>query len=164
MTEATATVTDLLNQPLTPDIARQRIGERLANPEFRDRYLKNDQVAAAEMRSLHEALFPAPSVQSAEEVSKQMDAREVAFTDQRIAGLLKIADLSPAMQDEIRRQQPIAADEQKFAREEIARLKRDKGFTRKLFDGDREANTAWTRLHQIVSLPTASTKTTYPVK
>jgi hypothetical protein len=112
--------------------------------------------------------FPPPSQITLENtkdaVAAQEELRSSQMMEGKIASLLKVADLSPAMQEEIRRQQPIAADEQKFARQEIDRLKRDKGFVRKLLDGDRQASSDWTRLHQIITLPTAKTPTTYPVR
>jgi hypothetical protein len=82
--------------------------------------------------------------------------------NQKIAGLLKIADLSLSMQDEIRRQQPIAAAEQQQARDEIARLKRDREWTKRLLNGGRDETSRWTRLHQIITMPTATTAVTYP--
>jgi hypothetical protein len=44
------------------------------------------------------------------------------------------------------------------------KVKRDKAWVRRYLDGGREESTAFTRLHQIICLPTAKTSTKYPVK
>jgi hypothetical protein len=114
---------------------------------------------------LHRTGWPAPTaVASQDDVNAQLQSRAAEQMNGSIAALLKIANLSPAMQEEFRRQQPVAKWEQDFAREEIQRLKRDVAFVRRYLNGDREASTIFTRMHLLISMPTATTTTTYPVK
>jgi hypothetical protein len=150
------------------EAARQTIRDRIADREFGARLLKREEAAMREWQSLHSAGFP-PLQQTTLENVQDLAAndelrRQSEQMESGIAALLKIADLTPRQQDEIRRQQPIAEWEQKVARQEIERLKRDKAWVRRYLEGGREENTTFTRLHQIISLPTARTATTYPVK
>jgi hypothetical protein len=174
---ATPTASDILAAPsaavpLTPEAARQAIESRKSDKEFYKRLSSPDaQVKATaleEWGKLHEAAFPAPPQLTPENI-KDLPAhhqaiRAAQMMEQGIAAVRQMGVTDPKALDEIRRQQPVAAAEQEFAREEIARLKRDKVWVRKYLDGDREASAAFTRLHQIISLPTAKTATTYPVK
>jgi hypothetical protein len=49
--------------------------------------------------------------------------------------------------------QPVAAAEKQIARDRIELMKTDKAFVRRLLDGDQQAKSEWTRMHQIISLP-----------
>jgi hypothetical protein len=153
---------------MSMETARQEIKNRIADPDFRTRYLAREENAMREWFDLHRTGYPSPAAINMENASAviagQEEARRSEQTEWKLATYLKIADLPPAAQEEIRRQQPISATEQQWAREELSRLKRDKGFVRKLLDGDRAASSDWTRLHQIITLPTATGATTYPVK
>jgi hypothetical protein len=157
---------------LTMEAARATIETRKADKEFYKRLNAPDpevkSAALREWHELHQAAYPPPPEITLESI-KDLPAnhelrRQAERMNSGIAALLQQADLTPAMQEEIARQQPIAAAEQQAARDEIARLKRDKAWVRKYLDGDREANTRFTRLHQVISLPTAAGATTYPVK
>jgi hypothetical protein len=152
--------------------ARAAIDARKSDKEFYKRLTAPDpEVKGAALRewdALHKQAYPPPPEISLESI-KDLPAnhelrRQAERMNSGLAALLQQADLSPQMQEEIRRQQPIAAAEQQAARDEIARLKRDKAWVRRYLDGDREANTRFTRLHQVISLPTAVSATTYPVK
>jgi hypothetical protein len=181
MTDPTAplsppvTTTDVLTAPAGPlsvDDALATIEIRKSDKGFYKRLTAPDpEVKGAALRewyALHEQAYPRPPTPTLESI-KDLPAnhelrRQAERMNSGLAALLQQADLTPQMQEEIRRQQPIAAGEQQAARDEIARLKRDKAWVRRYLDGDREANTRFTRLHQVISLPTARTPTTYPVK
>jgi hypothetical protein len=166
------TATDLLSAPLTPEAARLQIDTLKGDKEFYAR-LNSDkpEIKAAALeawRKLHLTAFPPPPQVTLENVKDVHGNQEVMRRSERmesgIAALRAMGITEQAALDEIRRGQPVAAAEQQFAREEIARLKSDRAWVRKYLDGDREARAIFTRLHQVISLPTASTKTTYPLK
>lgn len=165
---STVASSDVLGAQPSPEDARQMIKDRIADPDFRTRLLKQDPAAKQDWDAIHNAAFPPPpqvTLEDAAQLPEYHEARrQFEATENGIAALLKVADLTPAQQDEIRRRQPIAKAEQDWARKEIDRLKRDKSFVRKYLDGDRDAGTLFTRLHQMITLPTAATPTTYPVK
>jgi hypothetical protein len=165
--------TDLLNGgQATMEAAREAIKAHAADKEFYKRLTAQDpevkSAALAEWTKLHQTAYPPPpeiTLDSIKDLPANHELRRQAERmNSGIAALLQQADLTPAMQEEIARQQPIAAAEQQAARDEIARLKRDKAWVRNYLDGDRAANTQFTRLHQVISLPTSRTPTTYPVK
>jgi len=49
--------------------------------------------------------------------------------------------------------QPISREEAKLAQQELARLKRDKEWVKRLYDSDREARARWDRLHILTIAP-----------
>jgi hypothetical protein len=166
------TATDLLSAPLTPEAALQAIEEGKADKDFYKRLHSNDPKIAGEAKAYWNALFkaayPTPPQATLENVEDVHGNQEVMRRSERmesgLAALRAMGITDQAALDEVRRQQPVAADEQQFAREEITRLKQDKAFVRRYLDGDREARAIFTRLHQVISLPTARTATTYPTK
>jgi hypothetical protein len=167
-----ATATDILAAPLTPEAARLQIDTLKGDKEFYAR-LNSDkpEIKAAALeawRKLHIAAYPPPPQVTLENVKDIHGNQEVMRRSERmesgLAVLRAMGVTDPASLDEVRKQVPVAAAEQQFAREEIARLKSDRAWVRRYLDGDREARAIFTRLHQVISLPTARTPTTYPVK
>jgi hypothetical protein len=166
------TATDLLSAPLTPEAARLQIDALKGDKEFYAR-LNSDkpEIKAAALeawRKLHFQGYPPPPQVTLENVTDLPGNHEAIRRSERmesgIAALRAMGITDQAALDEVRRGQAVAAGEQAFAREEIARLKQDRAWVRRYLDGDRVAREQFTRLHMVISLPTASTATTYPVK
>jgi hypothetical protein len=162
------TAADLLSAPLAPEAARLQIDTLKGDKEFYAR-LNSDkaEVKAAALehwRTLHRNAFPPAPTATPEDIhGNQEIMRRSERMESGLAALRAMGLTDPAALDEIRRSQPVAAAEQQFAREEITRLKQDKAWVRRYLDGDRAAREQFTRLHMVISLPTATTPTTYPV-
>ena len=168
-----ATTTDLFAAPLTPEAARLQIESlKLDSTFYRDGLNNPDPKIAAAAKArwseLHKTAFPPPpqvTIDNVNDAHENQHARRLAERmELGIAALRQMGITDPKALDEVRRQQPVAAAEQEIAREEIAQLKADKAWVRRYLDGDREAKALFTRLHQVISLPTSREKTTYPVK
>lgn len=183
MTEAAPGVSDIISTPAgsTPgaapagyvapaipnDImaARSEIEARKVDRDFYEwRVQKKDPAATEYWDKLHKAAYPEQRIASTDDVNNQAAVRSAQMIEGALAEYLKFADLSPAQQDEYRRQQPVAAWEKEHAKREIYRMQRDAGFRRRLLDKDRAACTDWARMNMILALPLARTETTYPVK
>jgi hypothetical protein len=158
--------------PLSVEDARAAIEVRKADKEFYKRLNAPDpEVSGAARRewdALHEAGYP-PLPEITLESIKDLPAnhelrRNAEQMDRHLLQLRQMGVRDPVALDEVRRGQPIAAAEQQDARDEIASLKRDKAWVRRYLDGGREESERFTRLHKVISLPTARTPTTYPVK
>ncbi len=128
------------NQPMTAEAATARRAEMVADPAFVERYLAGGVPEKAEMLRVSTALSvdPANSAQSFQ-------------TEQQIATLKNIADLSDDHIAEIRSGRAVTPEERTFAENLKSQLMRDKNFIQKYLDGDREAATKITLLSIILS-------------
>jgi hypothetical protein len=148
---------------LTPEAAQAAIQSRINDKEFYARLTGIDAAlkaaASAEWSQLHRLAHPRPTdIASEADVALQAAARQAEEINHYLAAYLKIADLSPLQQEEIRTLKPIPAEAKQFAKAEIERMKRDKAFVRRVLDGDREATSVWSRMHIALAMPTASAK------
>lgn len=135
---------ELLNsQPSSPEAARATIAERIADREFGKRLLEKDPAASKEWSDLHKAGYPAaPAPTSPQEVNSQHAGRNEQAWNDHISALRQRFPLTDAQVQEIRGGM-INAEAYQFALDEKNRMVRDKGFYRKLLDGDREAARQW---------------------
>ena len=125
-------------ETLTNAEAVARLSERQANAEWRTKYLEGNQAHREEFAQLHARI-----------AATKGEAQAQAINEQGAMGLRKYADLNDAEALQIVSNQPTPPKEREAAELELSRCKRDKEFMRKLYDGDKAANTHWTRLHTL---------------
>ena len=130
---------------LTREQAAAQIESLKADREWTDRYLKGGAAELKQMRELTQRVTT-----STGDLAADQDARLVAQREQQIATWQRTADLPPAVVDQLRNQSPVSRQEYDRASQEKARLMRDKEWTKKLLDGDREANTRWALVNIIL--------------
>jgi hypothetical protein len=137
--------------------ARATIEERKGDKDFykllvaeRERGVTGP--ACQEWAALHKAGYPSPAaITSQADVDNQAAGRNAQLWDEHIANLKTRFDLTAEQEKEIRGG---VVDERayKWAVDEKSRLIKDKGFYRKLLDGDRAANRDWGLITSILSL------------
>jgi hypothetical protein len=143
---------DLLGAQLSPDAAREQIEARKSDKEFYKLLQEKDPAATKHWYDLHKAGYPTPqAVASVEDVNSQAAARNAEQWNNYFVWLKQQFALTPENEAELRGG-VIRADLHEWAKEEKDRLVKDKGFYRKLLDGDREAKDKWERIKLMLSL------------
>jgi hypothetical protein len=124
--------------------AYARIGVLQRDPAFQARLIRGESEAVQEWAALKVTMAQPTSLV----VNGQLTEGHLANARDRLqeSGALSAAELQQVGQ-------PVSAEEMKLAAHELTRLKRDKDFVRKLFDGDRQCRGQWDRLHIIISSP-----------
>jgi hypothetical protein len=137
--------------------AREQIKELIGDRTFYEQ-LKSERErgvmgeASQKWANLHKAGWPsAPGIASPEDVSRQQDARNEEAWNSYIAALNQQFQLTPENIAEIRGG-VISEQWHRWARDEKDRLIRDKGFYRRLLDGDRQARKQWGTVTAMLSL------------
>ena len=124
--------------------AYTKLGELSRDPDFQRRVIAGDAAARQELAALKlTAAQPTGLVVRGELTSGQLAMATDALQE---SGALSEAELAQIGQ-------PISREESKLAHHELGRLKRDKGFVTRLYDGDREARARWDRLHILTTAP-----------
>jgi hypothetical protein len=154
MTDTPATVgaTALMGDGSTPTTATPdhraqayaKLGELGRDPDFQRRVIAGDAAARKELADL--------KLTVAQPTGLVVRGK---LTDGQLAMATDALQESGALTDAEIQQigQPISKEESKLAHQELSRLKRDKGFITKLYDGDREARARWDRLHILITSP-----------
>ena len=148
----TVGTTDLLGAQLSPEAAREQIASRISDKEFGKRLLAKEPAAFAEWSALHKAAYPsAQQIASAEDVNSQAAARNEEQWNTYFGWLKQRFALTPENEAEIRGG-VIRSEIHQWAREEKDRLIHDKGWYKRLLDGDRQASADWERIKLMLSL------------
>jgi hypothetical protein len=124
--------------------AYARIGVLQRDPEFQAKLIRGDAEARQEWAALKITMAQPTGLTVRGQLTEGQG-------NNALDRLQENANLSPAELQQIG--QPVSAEEMKLATHELNRLKRDKEFVRRLFDGDRQARGQWDRLHLIISSP-----------
>lgn len=144
---ATATnVTNVLNQPLTPERAAARRQELMRDPEYGKAAAGGDMVKVAELTKLwrvEHGMTPEPvPPANPEQVRERMHERDLALDEARLGTWEKLVPMS----DEQRREHRAGlatAQQISDARAEIERMKRDSAFRARVLNGDQDAVKRW---------------------
>lgn len=139
-------------ESLTPEAARAEIEALKGDNSFYKRLVvEKDEASNSRWSALHKQAFPAPAPLTPE----QMPAHEAARIEQDWNNYFSFIGqrfpLNAEQQAEIRNG-VVNADLHKWAQEEKGRLIKDRGFYRKLLDGDRQANKDWGIVTSVLSL------------
>jgi hypothetical protein len=127
----------------------------LSDVKFREAFARGDPDAVTKMRS---ALAKVQRYDFAGNAlpEDQQKAREFAEREGLIDAMKRVADINDDVANMIRNQTPVSAAERKLAEQEMARLKADREFCKKYFDGSRAERTRMTLLNVILSAPVAA--------
>jgi hypothetical protein len=137
--------------------ARAAIRDKINDREFYKALIAEKERGQSGPRSqewarLHSVGYPsAAGVASDQDVARQQDARAAEQWDSYIANIKQHYAITPAGEAELRAGR-INEETHKWAIEEKGRLVRDKGFYRKLLDGDRAAARDWKIIQLMLSL------------
>jgi hypothetical protein len=137
--------------------AREEIKAKIGDKEFYKSLISERERGVAGPASqlwdrLHKAGHPSPTgVTSQADVNVQANARNAEMWDGYIAALKQRSALTAEQEAEIR-SGVVHESAYAWAREEKDRLIKDRGWYRRLLDGDRQANRDWTLVTSILSL------------
>ena len=142
MSEATPGAVAIIEAPLTPESAADRMEQLKVDPAFQQRVAKLDAGAFAE----HEKLWriahglPAEKVMAVntQDVMQQHSARAVAEAEQRMA-LYVNKGFSDEVAYQIVNARPVPFQERQIHDRELARLRNDANFMQRYRQGDRDA-------------------------
>src|SRR5262249_7184710 len=145
-------------QPISREGAAERMGQLAGDADFQARIAARDATAFAE----HEQLWrishglPAEKQQAvnSSDVFAEANARVARETETR-ADMLRQDGLDENQTYEILNGRPIPLFERQFHEQELARLKRDKAWVQRYFDGDREARLQMRKHTAALTLPVA---------
>jgi hypothetical protein len=139
-------------EKMTVDQARETIQKKIHDADFGSKLLAGDAAARAEWEGLHKRGFPTPTqVSSTEDVNNQQAARNAEGWNQYIGWMRQQWKLTPEQEAEIRGG-VIREQDHNWAKEEKARLIKDRGFYEKLMNGDRGARESWGRVNAMLAL------------
>ena len=126
------------DQPMTVEAATARRAEMISDAGFTERYMAGGVPERDEMLKVSTALSIANSAES-------------FATEQQIASLKSIADISDDVANEIRSGRAVTPQERQFALDLKAKLMRDRAWVAKYLDGDRECATKVALLSVVLS-------------
>jgi hypothetical protein len=130
-------------EQMSPEQAQEAIRARIHDKDFGAKLLAKDPAATAEWTGLHRVGFLAPQQPaSVEDSANQQAARNAEGWNQYVGWLRQQWNLTPENEAEVRAG-VIREQDYKWAQEEKARLIKDRGFYRRLMDGDRAAKESW---------------------
>jgi|SRR5215471_1703081 len=139
-------------ETMSPEQARENIRAKIHDPEFGKKLLAKDPAATAEWQGLHRVGWPAQrAISSTEDVNNQQAARNAEGWDQYLSWLRTQWAVTPENEAEIRGG-VIRQEWRDWAQERKALLIKDKGFYRRLMDGDRAAKEEWGRVTAMLAL------------
>jgi hypothetical protein len=136
--------------------ARAQIATHIQDVKFRERLMSSDQevksVALGEWTKLHKTGYPVPEgIASQDDVNAQAAARNAEQWNSHIGWVRERMSLTAEQEAEIRGGVvPEAA--RRWAEEQKNLLVKDKGFYRRLLDGDRAAKKDWTIVTEMLAL------------
>jgi len=175
MTEGLPTIPDTRNPPpptpeggpwvqyngqvTTANDVLAKMAELDADPKFQERVKDGDAKAFEERGALWRiahGMTPTPQAAvNTADVFGEMNARALAETESR-AESLRADGISEVGIYEYLNGRPVPLAEHQEAQRQLARLKADKGFQRKLRDNDMDARREWRRVHLNISMPVVS--------
>jgi len=139
-------------EKMTVDQAREAIRGKIHDKDFGAKLLSGDAAARQEWTGLHQRGFPRPEqVTSTDDVNNQQAARNAEGWNQYVGWMRQQWKLTPEQEAEIRGG-VIREQDYVWAKEEKARLIRDRGFYEKLMNGDRGAREAWGKVNAMLAL------------
>jgi len=139
-------------EKMSADQARETIQKKIHDADFGKKLLAGDAAARAEWEGLHKRGFPAPEqIASTDDVNNQAAARNAEGWNQYVGWLRTQWRLTEDQEKEVRGGL-IRQEYFDWARDEKARLIRDRGFYEKLMNGDRGAREAWGRVNAMLAL------------
>src|SRR5215472_10520982 len=142
MTEAAPGATAIIEAPLTPEAAADRMAQLKEDPAFQERVAKRDPAAFEEHLKLWRVAHGLPETpqppQSLVDVSAEADARVVAQA-QRHAAALAAQGFSDSQQIQIIGRRPVPQAEHDIHVREYERLRKDAAFMQRWVAGDTEA-------------------------
>jgi len=149
----------VMNAPLTPETAAQRMEDLKASPEFMAKVAAKDPAAFDEYNKawrVAHGLTPEPlPPQSPTDVDTERDARVVAAVQQH-AAVLRRQGFNDDQVTEIVGRRPITLQEREFHQNQIERLRRDQAFMARWSNGDIEAIHTIQKHSIALSLPTGT--------
>jgi hypothetical protein len=167
-TDTTPSVSDLLNNGGTPpdgmtaEQGRARLVELRRSQSFLDQYRRGDPQAVQQMDQVAKALIKGDSVVAGRGVDPAKlghaaaDAAQVRTGlqwDQVMDSMRTSSDFPEDLEAALRAQQPLTAQQRRWAEQQKAQAMNDKGFLRRLEDGDRKAKMDWNIINSWLSLP-----------
>jgi hypothetical protein len=122
---------------LTREAAYTRRGELMADPKWRESYLKGDPEKQKQMREIISGMTKF----DLENVGEAITARQAAEREMTIDSLRRTSDISDEVAQQIRDQSPVSWNEFKKAEQEKKRLMGDVEFVKQWLAGNRAART-----------------------
>jgi hypothetical protein len=128
---------------MTPTQAHERRDELMRDDAWRSKYLAGDKEAYAEMQNICRAIAGPVAVGKPDSVTReQIDATWRRY-----------AEFSPQEEQEFQQAKPISLAERQRLENQLARMKGDREFTRRLFEGSQEAKRDWALVNRRLALP-----------
>lgn len=129
---------DAATVPTTPEAWEQRRVDLIGDPHFRRAYLSGDIEAQKRMKEVFAGLNPKVDLATAE-------GREYAARQEALTPLKMTSSLPPEFWDGLARGTPVTLAEREWALQTKQQCFNDKGWVKKVMDGDREATALKTR-------------------
>jgi hypothetical protein len=134
---------DAATMPTTPEAWEARRVELINSPRFREAYLSGDANAVKQIREVFAAL--------AAKTDGTAEGRGYAARQEALTPLKMTSALPAEFWDGLARGTPVTLAERQWALETKEQCFRDKGWVRKVLDGDREATALKTRFNAIIA-------------
>jgi len=128
---------------MTPEQVGARRTAMLADPEWREKYLKGDVAARTEFTEVHKRIAAAVDVGGVQARQEQ--------EDHLAAHLQEHAFVAPEIIQQIRERRAVSQEEYRMARAAKARIMSDKAAVRKYLDGDAELRSRMVLINVILS-------------
>lgn len=161
MSELTPGATAIINPPPPTDAeaAAARMEQLKDDAAFQERVKNLDATAFAEHEKLWRQAHGLPAEKqpavNTGDVFAEANARVLRETETR-ADMLRADGLNDEQSYQILNGRPIPLAERRYHEQELARLKQDKAWVQKYFDGDREARRQMRMLTAALTLPVGS--------
>jgi hypothetical protein len=130
--------------PTTPEAWEARRVELIGDPHLRNAYLSGDIEAQKRMKKVFAGLNPKVDLATVE-------GREYAARQEALTPLKMTSSLPAEFWDGLARGTPVTLAEREWALQTKEQCFRDKGWVRKVLDGDREATALKTRFNAIIA-------------